>query len=114
MARKRYVVERTNDIPLEFDGELLGEVTSKHDRPNQARWTEHRIYRTTTGSYVVETVGKSVVDGEIDRCSATAVDDPKEIPAALRAPRTYLTLLARDVLDLANLHDDNVPITDRI
>lgn len=125
-----FIIERTNDIALEFDGELLSAVSSRAMAgPDTRRWTEHRIYRvpkerveavvTTaikvpTYVYVVETVGRSIVNGEIDRCNCTVVEQPKDIPAALRAPRTYLTLLAREALDQANLSDPDVPLTDRI
>jgi hypothetical protein len=110
-----YRVERTNDIPLEFDAELLADVSSKGMTGNVlSRWTEHRIYRTSTNVYVVETVGRSVVNGEIDRCAAVVVDQAREIPAALRAPRSYLTLLAKEALDHANLRDPDVPLTERV
>lgn len=107
-------LERTSDIPLEFDGELLADVTSRDPILRHSRWTEHRIYRTSTNVYVVETVGCSTFPSEIDRATAVVVDHAKEIPAALKAPRTYLTLLAREALDQANLRDPNVPITERV
>lgn len=111
---RHYRIERTNDIPLEFDGEVLADLTSEHDTPGQRRWTEHRIYRTSTDVYVVETVGRSINDGEIDRRNAVVLGDPKDIPAALKAPRTYLTLLARDTLDQANFRDPKVPTTEKV
>ena len=109
-----YRLERTNDIPLEFDGELLADVNSREPSYRHTRWTEHRIYRTSTDVYVVETVGCSNYPGEIDRANAVVCDTAKDIPAALKAPRTYLTLLAREALDLANMKDRNVPLTERV
>lgn len=111
---RHFVIERTNDIPLEFDGDLLADVTSRERLLPHSRWTEHRIYRTTTDVYVVETVGCSTFPSEIDRANAVVCDTAKDIPAALKAPRTYLTLLAREALDLANMKDPAVPTTERV
>jgi hypothetical protein len=44
---------------LEFEGNLLGEVSSR--RGQGPRWTELRLYRTENGTYVLEKVGASVV-----------------------------------------------------
>ena len=109
-----FQIERTSDLPLEFDGELLADVTSRDPRLVQERWTEHRIYRTSTDVYVVETVGRSTKQGEIDRRTAVVCDRAKDIPAALKAPRTYLTFLAREALDVANMNDPDVPLTERV
>lgn len=42
-----------------FDGELLGMSSSQ--RNSSPRWSEYRLYKTTTGVYVLEKVGRSVV-----------------------------------------------------
>jgi len=44
---------------IEFDGRLLGEVSSR--RAGAPRWTELRLFRTNAGAYVLEKVGASVV-----------------------------------------------------
>lgn len=44
---------------IKFDGELLGEVSSRRSRA--PRWTELRLFRTDSGIYVLEKVGASVV-----------------------------------------------------
>lgn len=44
---------------IEFDGELLGEVSSRRSRG--PRWTELRLFKTDAGTYVLEKVGASVV-----------------------------------------------------
>jgi hypothetical protein len=44
---------------VEFDGQLLAEVSSR--RANAPRWTELRLYKTDGGMYVLEKVGASVV-----------------------------------------------------
>lgn len=44
---------------IEFDGRLLGEVSSR--RAGAPRWTELRLFRTAAGAYVLEKIGASVV-----------------------------------------------------
>jgi hypothetical protein len=49
----------TDDLrTIEFEGDLIGEATNRMDQP---RWTEVRIYRTDTGRFVSEVVGRSIV-----------------------------------------------------
>jgi hypothetical protein len=60
-----YRLLRDGDIDLEFDGELLVELSSHVDGMN--RWTETRIYKTNSGQWVTEVVGKTTVIGEVDR-----------------------------------------------
>jgi hypothetical protein len=45
---------------IEFDGQLLGEVTSRRGSRGP-RWTELRLFKTDAGTYVLEKVGVSVV-----------------------------------------------------
>jgi hypothetical protein len=47
---------------LSFEGQLLGAGTSKV--PGKQRWFEINIYRKRDGSYVVHTIGMSLIDGE--------------------------------------------------
>lgn len=95
---QRYKIRRERCKPLSFTGELLGEVSTRHKRD---RWTELRIYQTSTstldgeavelqgcytpsaGSYVCEQVGRSSVDGEIDRCKAWPCRTLEQIREAL-------------------------------
>lgn len=44
---------------LTFDGELLGHITSGDK--DKTRWTEMSVYKTTSGTYILEKVGKSIV-----------------------------------------------------
>ena len=94
----RFKIRRDRHKPLTFTGELLAEVSTRHKRN---RWTELRIYQTQTstldgedvetlgsytpsaGSYVCEQVGRSSVDGEIDRCKAWPCRTLTDIKEAL-------------------------------
>jgi hypothetical protein len=68
---------------LQFEGEVLGSISSQREDP---RWTEITLYRTVGGFYVLEKVGRSVVThmpgcpeirGEIPRFQAAHPgDDP--------------------------------------
>lgn len=111
----RYRIERPGALDLEFDGQLLSNVSSREG--TALRWTEVRIYRTSTGRYVTEVVGRSVADGEKDRLDVKIVDNPQELPKALeRQPGGYLTMIALDALDDAADHDPAIRpvVTERI
>jgi len=96
----QYKIRRDGQRPLEFSGSLLGEVSTRYKRE---RWTELRLYATTffmqsgleMSSYVCEQVGRSTVDGEIDRCNAWvchSIDDIKAVLGDGRlAQQLYLT-----------------------
>jgi len=64
------------DKVLEFEGELLADVTT--EVPDSPRWTEMELYHLTdgTGRYVLHVVGRSVVyhvhDGPCNSGTATA------------------------------------------
>jgi hypothetical protein len=95
-------VYRPKDIDLLFDGELLAEVSSRESE-EQDRWTEIRIYRTTSGKYVTEEIGRTTVPDEVDIWDTRVHEDPHGIVKALRRRRadgrhffTYTTLEAFD------------------
>jgi hypothetical protein len=93
-------IERTGSLDLEFEGMLLADISSREEA--SPRWTEIRIYRTSRGSYVTEMIGATTVPGERERRDVKVLNDPTEIPEALkRQPRGYLTILALEALDLA-------------
>lgn len=54
-----YQVRDGQTRTIEFDGEMLAEVSSR--RAHNPRWTELRLYRTDAGVYVLEKIGASVV-----------------------------------------------------
>lgn len=95
----KFRVERTEDVPLEFTGELLVDVDSKDDRP---RWQEIRIYRTDSGKYVTEVVGRSSVPGERTFITVQVHDDPADVRIGLyrkQNGRRYLSDLAFEALE---------------
>jgi hypothetical protein len=111
-----YRVERSGALDLEFEGTLLADVSSRLD--GQQRWTEVRIYKTSTNRYVTEMLGMSEVRGERERREVHVVDDRDGLIAALHRKgeggRSYLTKTALDALDAAALHDPAIRPTERI
>jgi|AACY02.16.fsa_nt_gi hypothetical protein len=73
---KKYTVIRTGEMPLQFEGELLWEETSK-ERPEDSRWHELRLYRTENGKYVVEILSVSTYRHEGQTSSANVFDTLK-------------------------------------
>lgn len=62
---EEYVLKRTGDRPLKFNGELVAEVGGKwHAGAEQNRWYEIRVYRTAGGKYVVEVAYETMWQGE--------------------------------------------------
>jgi len=106
-----YRIDRTNDIPLEFNGELLAEASSQ-GHGQEGRWTEYRVFRTSTGRYVVECVGRTTILHETDRVAADVAETANDLPAVLRAHRRYLTHLAREVLTSAHSKDNSIPLSE--
>lgn len=79
----RYRLERTDDLALEFDGELAAEESS--DDGERARWTVLRLY-TVDGDrgWVVESEGHTTVPGEVTLRSAAHCRTVGEVFARLR------------------------------
>lgn len=108
-------LERTGALDIEFEGSVLADLSSREDDAD--RWTEIRIYKSSTGRYVTEVIGRTIVPGERDRVDVRVVELPEDLPVALqRQPRGYLTLLAREALDVAAEHDPTIrpAVTERI
>lgn len=104
-----FEVRRDNDRDLGFRGELLGEASSFE--PGRDRWFELRIYRTETGVYVVEGVGRSVREGDYDKCWALMSTTPSEMIESLYRERNgerFLPHTTRDALDEAAANDEKV------
>lgn len=96
-----FTIQRHNDVPLEFEGELLAAVTS--ERQGSTRWTEIRLYKSSTNRYVVETIGMSKVPGDDIRRNVRVVDNAQDIKRALyrKDAIAYLTHMALDLLTIA-------------
>lgn len=105
-----YTLKRDGDRSLVFDGELLGSGSSKRD--DHSRWFEVRIYRTVGGNYIVAGVGRSTVEGEIDRYWADTCTTGHEVVRALTRVDDddveYITRTARDALNEAAEADAGV------
>lgn len=70
------------DRHIELRGEVIGSSTSYAD--GKRRWAEITIYRSLAGQYVVAGVGRSTVDGEVDRCWAHVCVTADAVVARLR------------------------------
>lgn len=85
----------------EFTGELVGEGTSHRtshlhaptERPapgvrcSGCRWTETRIFFSDTDdSYIVQTIGRSVLEGEEDKVKTTWAEEARDVIEALLLP----------------------------
>lgn len=101
-----YQLARPGQVYLSFEGELLATVDSK-DADDQPRWTEIRIYRTDSGRWVTEIIGRSTIRGEKDRSKVTVCETPAEVRVSLRREDqiTYLTNLALEALEVAAERD---------
>lgn len=61
-----YRIPRIKNTDLILEGTILCDLSSKsHDA--QAHWSEVRIYKTDSGKWVTESVGRSIVPGERDK-----------------------------------------------
>jgi len=63
--------------PVQFIGWLLGEASTQ--LPNEPRWTEIKIYRTTSGTYVIQRLGQSLVYHRDPGCERGEVVTNEEI-----------------------------------
>lgn len=50
---------RDGNRTLEFDGKLLSESSSR--KPDSLRWVEFKLYRTTSGNYIISRIGHSTL-----------------------------------------------------
>ena len=76
-----YLIEPTDDLPLEFTGEEIG--TGSSESLDGMRWTECRIYRTAGGRYIVVIEQDDEIENR-DRLRAAEKATAEEIVAWLR------------------------------
>lgn len=101
-------LQRAGEVDLVFEGECLT-FQSSQESERQTHWTEIRIYRTTTGKYVAETIGRTTISGQHDRRTVRVVEDPADLREALRIRNAwYLTDLALDALADAGRKDEKI------
>lgn len=70
---RRFSVRDGATRKIEFDGHLLAEISSR--RSGSPRWTELRLYRSESGLFVLEKVGRSVVI-HAPKCPEILPDSP--------------------------------------
>lgn len=103
-------LKRDGDLSLTFEGELLGSGSSR--RGQITRWFEVCIYRTAAGAFVVAGVGRSIVDGETDRCWAEIVHTGAEVRSLLTRTDNddirYITRTAMRAMTEAAEHDERI------
>lgn len=99
-----YKVPRPQDVALVFDGDLLAERSSEY--VGASRWLETRVYRTTSGKYVTEMVGRTRMAGEADKITVNVYDKPADVRRGFLRTRTsgprkgeqYLTVQAEETI----------------
>lgn len=82
---EQFTLERDEQRPLKFTGELIASASSSADsvRGNYSgstgRWTELKLYRTQAGKYVCQEIGFSQWEGEHTRYQAHVADTHDQI-----------------------------------
>lgn len=102
---------RHSDVDLEFEGELLAEASTR--RPDKVRWQDVLLYRTESGRWIVQRIGRSSVPRETDLSDVTVCDSPEQVRLALSdterddhgGQRRYLTWTAEKALRAAAAAD---------
>lgn len=113
-----FTIERHADVPLEFEGELLANLSTR-ESDTQTHWTEMRVFKTTSGKYVTETVGCTTVRGQHPLIKVDVCEDAQEVRVALTRTengRKYLTDLALEAIEVAAAIDPALQgaLTERI
>ena len=68
---EKYTVKRDGEKDLRFTGEIIGESSSRWiTGKEQNRWTEVRIYLTTSGKFVIEEAYYTQWQGEVGSSQA--------------------------------------------
>lgn len=101
-------LERDGKGPLQFTGFVLSEVST--ETQHKPRWTELTLWAVEDSDvafWVVEIVGRSDVEGEIDRRAATACSTVDEVVACL-SRKGKLTAPGVKLLELAAESDDDI------
>lgn len=117
-----YRVERFENLALIFKGDLLAERSSYSD--GTFRWLETRIYRTDSGQYITEMVGRSNVPTEDDKITVRVYDRAAHVRLGFLRTRTsgrhkgekYLTVQAELTIEDAASKDPALlaALTERI
>lgn len=78
-------LQRTNEPDLEFEGEELARSTSRRDH-DQPRWTELVVYKSDTGKWVLNVLGRSAIPGETDRSNVAIETHPEDFVERFYSP----------------------------
>lgn len=66
-----------DDRKLHFHGIELGSASSK--KPGKNRWFEVTIYKTRAGQYIVAGIGRTMIQGEVDKHWAQVCERPEGV-----------------------------------
>lgn len=105
-----YRIIRPGDVDLVFEGQLLADETTRE--AGKAHWADLRIYKTNSGKYIVEWIGRTSVPGQIDKPQVTVADNADGVRTALYrygpGDRRYITKVALDALEAAGAKDQAI------
>jgi len=73
-------LQRNNEPDLEFTGEEIARSSSRREQ-DQPRWTELVAYKTESGKWVLQIIGKSALPGESERSEVKVFNSPAEFAA---------------------------------
>jgi len=107
---KKYNLKNDSGRNVSFVGELLSDVSSHHYQgPRQNRWTELDCYRTKAGKLVLQITGRTLWQGEGDRCEVVVCDDEAALIDALERDNDgVLGSLAKELLEGMSVSADTV------
>lgn len=92
---KKYTVKRDRDLDIEFTGEVIAGVSSY---ANSDRWTELVLYKTPSGKFICQIIGRSRIEGEYDRFAGTIVDNERSVIEYFG-----LTWLSKELFEVAGI-----------
>jgi hypothetical protein len=76
-----YTVE-DGEEEFDIEAELLADYSTRGS--TRQRWSEVRVFRTSSGSWLVTGAGRSTVEGEVDFCWYKEADDVPALVEQLR------------------------------
>lgn len=82
MAKKNVdliTLDNDNAADVRFHGESIAEVSSYNPDDRPSRWTDMILYRSTTGKYVCQVIGRTTNEGERTRYTVHVCSDENEL-----------------------------------
>jgi hypothetical protein len=76
---EHFTLTNDDDNDIEFDGERIGNASSRDHYRSDTRWTVYGVYRTNGGTLIGEILGYSQWQGESLRCKARVCKSEKEL-----------------------------------